>query len=84
MKLNLQKALNFCFHLKKLAAASLYLPPEAYGDHAISSSSCEYWFKWFKNGNFDLKDKIFRWQPKKFEDEKKWKPDKDQCQTVKE
>lgn len=50
MKLNLQKALNFCFHLKKLAAASLYLPSEAYGDHAISISSCEYWFKRFKNG----------------------------------
>lgn len=55
-KLNLQEALQFCFYLKELAAESLHLLSEAYGDYAPSISTYKYWFKCFKNGDVNLKD----------------------------
>jgi len=84
-KRNLREALLFCFHLKKLATESLRLLSEAYGDYAPLISICEYWFRRFKSGDFDLEDKERPSQPKKFEDEElKALLDEDQCQTLKE
>ena len=41
---------------------------EAYPDHTPSISTCEYWFRRFKSGDFHTEDKERLGQPKKFED----------------
>jgi len=41
---------------------------EVYSKSGPSVKICEYWFRRFKNGNFDLKGKERSGQPKKFED----------------
>lgn len=84
-KRNLREALLFCFHLKKSATESLRWLSEAYGDYAPSISTCEYWFRRFKCGDFDTEDKERPGQPPKFEDEKlEALLDEDPCQTLKE
>jgi len=52
-----REALLFCFNLKKNAAEARRLLQEAYGEHAPSKTTCEYWFKRFRSGDFDTKDK---------------------------
>lgn len=42
---------------------------EAYGDNAPSISTDEYWFRRFKNSDFDTKDKKREGRPETFEDE---------------
>lgn len=84
-KRNLREALLFCFHLKKSAAAARSLLEEAYGGHTPSISTCEYWFRRFKSGDFDTDDKERSGQPKKFEDEElEALLDEDPCQTLQE
>lgn len=84
-KTNLREALLFCFHLKKKAAEAHRLVCEAYGDYAPSISTCEYWFRRFKNGDFDTDDKERPGQPKKFEDEElEALLNEDSCQTLQE
>ncbi|UYV69955.1 SETMAR [Cordylochernes scorpioides] len=56
-KHNLREALLFCFNLKKSATDGHRLLCEAYGKHALSIKSCEYWFRRFKSGDFDTRDK---------------------------
>jgi [histone H3]-lysine36 N-dimethyltransferase SETMAR len=68
-KRNLREALLFCFHLKKSVAESQRMLSEAYGDYAPSISTCEYWFRRYKKGDFDTEDKERPGQPKKFGDE---------------
>ena len=58
----------FCFHLKKNATENQRMLPEAYGDYTPSISTCEYWFRRYKKGDFDRRQ--LPDQPKKFEDEK--------------
>ncbi|UYV70421.1 SETMAR [Cordylochernes scorpioides] len=41
---------------------------EAYGKHALSIKSCEYWFRLFKSGDFDTRDQEREGRPIKFED----------------
>ena len=48
-KQHLRKALNFCFDLKKVAVGGHRLLCEAYGEHARSIKTCEYWFRRFKS-----------------------------------
>jgi len=38
---------------------------ETYGDVAPSIKTCEYWFRQFKNGDFNVNDKDCSGQPKK-------------------
>lgn len=45
------------FILKKCAAESYRILPEAYGEHAIPQNICEHWFKCFKIADLDVKDK---------------------------
>lgn len=68
-KRHLREVLLFCFHLKKSAAESRRMIFDAYGEHAPSSSACEFWFRRFKNGDFSTDDKDRPGQPRKFEDE---------------
>ena len=46
----LREALLFCFNLKKSAAEGYRLLCEAYGEHALSIKTCDYWFRRFENG----------------------------------
>jgi len=41
---------------------------EAYGEHAPSKTTCEDWFKRFRSGDFNTKDKERSGRPKTFED----------------
>ena len=46
---------------------------------------CEYWFRRFKSGDFDIEDKERSGQPKKFEDEELTAVlDENSCQTLRE
>lgn len=66
-KRNLREGLLLCFHLKKKAVEAQRTLTEAYGDYAPSISTCEYWFRRFKSGNFDTEDKERPGQPKKWD-----------------
>lgn len=68
-KVHLQKALFFCFHLKKSVAESHHLLVETYREHALSETTCRNWFRRFKDVNdFDVNDKVHPGQMKKFKD----------------
>ncbi|UYV71485.1 SETMAR [Cordylochernes scorpioides] len=54
--------------LPESAADGHRLLCEAYGEHALSIKSCEYWFRRFKSGDFDTRDKERGGRPIKFED----------------
>lgn len=67
-KEHLRHSMFLLFNLKKTAAKSTILLREAYGDHAPSADTCERWFKRFRTGDYDLKDREREGQPKKFKD----------------
>ncbi|KYM99711.1 Pleiotropic regulator 1 [Cyphomyrmex costatus] len=84
-KEHLREVLLFCFNLKKSAAESHRLLVEAYGEHALSETTCRDWFRKFKNNDFDVNDKKRSGQPKKFEDEElEALLQDDSCQTLKQ
>lgn len=84
-KLHSREALLFCFHLKKSVAESYRMLCEAYGENAPSSSTCEYWFRRFKSGDFDTADKEREGRPPTFVDaELEAILDEDPCQTQEE
>lgn len=66
---NLRNGLLLLFKLQKTCAESHRLLVEAYGDHALSKSACEKWFRRFKSGDFDLSNKDRGKPPEKFSDE---------------
>lgn len=68
-KQHLREALLFCFNLKKTAAESHRMLTEAYGQYALSEPTCREWFRRFKNGDFEVRDKERSGQPKKFQDD---------------
>ena len=68
-KEHLREALLFCFYLKKSAAEAHRILVEAYGDNALSDTTCRDWFRRFKDGNFNLTDKKRENRPRKLEDE---------------
>ena len=63
-KQHMREVLLFCFNLKKCAAECHRLLQEAYGEYALSETTCRDWLRRFKSGNFDLKDKERLGQPK--------------------
>lgn len=67
-KREMRTALLFCYRLKKTAAEAHRLLVEAYGDNALSKTTCRDWFRRFKTGDLDVEDKERSGQPKKFED----------------
>lgn len=84
-KHNLREALLFCFNLKKSASDGHLLLCEAYGEHALSIKTCEFWFRRFKSGDFDTSDKAREGRPVTFEDaELEALLDQDSCQTQEE
>jgi [histone H3]-lysine36 N-dimethyltransferase SETMAR len=84
-KRHLREGLLLCFHLKKKAVEAQQTLTEAYENYAPSISTCEYWYRRFKSGDFDTEDKERPGQPKKFEDEElEALLDEDSCQTLQE
>lgn len=67
-KRHLREALLFCFHLKKSTGESQEMLMDAYGNRSPSISTCEYWFRRFKRGNFGTEDNARPGQPRKVED----------------
>lgn len=67
-KEHLRHVLLFLFNQKKNASESHRILVETYGDNVPTQDTCVRWFKRFKIGDFDLKDKERPGQPKKFED----------------
>jgi len=63
----MREALLFCFNLKKSAAESHRMLVEAYGDSALSETTCRDWFPRFNAGNFDLSDKKRENRPRKID-----------------
>lgn len=64
-KEHLRHALLLFYNQKKTAAESRRLLVETYGDFAPHINTFEMWFKRFKSGQFDVKDKERPGQPKK-------------------
>ena len=64
----MRETLLFCFNLNKSAAESHRMLVEAYGDSALSGTTCRDWFRRFKDSNFDLSDKKRENRPRKVED----------------
>lgn len=83
-KQHLREVLLHYHVLNKTIAETRRLLKQAYGEHAPSEPTCREWFRRFKSGNFEIKDKERPGQPKKFEDEElKEVLDEDPCQTLK-
>lgn len=81
----MREVLLFFFNSKKSAVESHRLLWETYGEHTPLVKTCEYWFRRFKSGDFDIEDKKRPGQPKKFEDEElEALLDNDACQTLEE
>jgi len=56
------------FNLEKSAAESHRMLAEAYGENALSETTCKDWFRRFNDDNFDLSDKKRENRPRKVED----------------
>lgn len=67
-KRHLREALLFGFHLKKSAAECHQMLSKAYDEYSPSISTCEYWYRRFRSGDFDTEDKIRPGQPTKVND----------------
>ena len=77
--------LLYFFYQKKNANNAFETLQETYGEHSPSKSTCEYWFRRFKSGNFDLEDQERSGAPKKFEDNELLALlDENPCQTLNE
>lgn len=84
-KRHLREALLFCYNLKKNAAESHRMLFEAYPSDCPSVKRCEFWFRRFKSGDFEMEDKERPGQPKKFQDEElEALLNEDSCQTQEE
>lgn len=84
-KVVLRGSLITFFLLKKSAAESHRLLGEAYGEHTPSIKTCEYWFRRFKSGDFNVEDKERSGRPEKFEEtELQALLDENACQTQRE
>jgi len=83
-KRHLRKVLLYFFSIKKSAVELHRLLVEIYGEAALSEITCRDWFRRFKSGDFDVKDKEHAGRPKLVKDaELEALLDKDPCQTQK-
>jgi len=64
----MRETLLFYFNLKKSAAESHRMLVKAYGDNALTETTCRGWFRRFNDDNFDLSDKKHENRPWKVED----------------
>ena len=64
----LREVLILSFYSKKTAAEAHRELQKVYGDAALSETTCRYWFRRFKDGDFDVDDRPREGRPKTFED----------------
>ncbi|KAG5315316.1 MOS1T transposase, partial [Pseudoatta argentina] len=84
-KVYLRGILLHYFIQKKSAAEAHRILVQAYGDNALSDTTCRDWFRRFKNNYFELEDKERSGAPKKFQDnELEQLLDEDPSQTLSE
>ena len=84
-KQHLREVMLSNFIQKKTAAETYRFLLQIYGEHSPSQNTCEYWFRRFKNNDFDVSDKERVGAPKKFEDEElEALLSEDPCQTEEE
>jgi len=84
-KRNLWEVLLYFFSIKKSAIESRRLLVEAYSEATLSETICPDWFRRFKNGDFDVKEKECIGRPKLVEDaELEALLHADSCQTQEE
>ena len=57
-------SINFLFLFEKTAEPNRLIR-EAYGEHAPSQDTCEWWFRCFNSGDFEVADKEHAKLPKK-------------------
>lgn len=67
-KQHFREILLFCFNLKQSSAASHRMLIEVYGKDVPSDATCREWFRRFKIGDYEIRDKYRSGQPKKFSD----------------
>jgi len=48
--------IHFTFHLKKKAAEAIEMIRAAYGENAVSHTTCKRWYQKFRQGDFSLED----------------------------
>ncbi|UYV78809.1 hypothetical protein LAZ67_16002855 [Cordylochernes scorpioides] len=65
---HLREVLLFAFNWKKSATEAHRMLEEVYGDHALSKSQCNRWFKKFQSGDFELDNEPHGKPHQKFED----------------
>ena len=56
-KQHLREVILHNFLQKKTAAETHRFLLEIYGEHSPSQKTCEFWFRRFKNNDFDVSDK---------------------------
>ena len=65
---HLREVLIFFFHSKKTSAKAHQDLQKVYGNAAFSETTCRNWFRCFKDGGFDVDDRLREGRPKTFED----------------
>ena len=64
---HLQEVLIFFFHPKKTAAEAHRELQKVYGDVSLSEKTCRDWFRRFKDGDFDVDNRLREGRLKTFE-----------------
>ncbi|GJQ65884.1 hypothetical protein Trydic_g3985 [Trypoxylus dichotomus] len=65
---HLREVLIFFFDSKKTATSAHRELRKVYGDAALSDTTCRDWLRRFKDGVFDVDDRLHERKPKTFED----------------
>ncbi|KAL6257781.1 hypothetical protein P5V15_011366 [Pogonomyrmex californicus] len=84
-KEHIRFSIHFTFHLKKNAAEPTAMICAAYGENAVSHTTCKRWYQKFRQGDFSLEDEPRAGRPQKIEtDELQALLDINSAQTKKE
>jgi len=66
-KEHIRFSIHFAFHLKKNAAEATAIICAAYGENAISHTTCKRWYQKFRQGDFNLENEPRVGRPQKIE-----------------